>query len=95
MFRKTGVWFIEVKLTTISYIGTFLNLFKVWRIQDSGVSRVWFIQNSCLFRDLVYTGFWFIQGFGLYRILVYSGFCLYRVPVYSGFGLVKFHYIIS
>jgi hypothetical protein len=39
-----------------------------------------FIQNSGLFRVLVYTGFWFILRFGLYRIpglfssLVYTGF---------------------
>jgi hypothetical protein len=42
---------------------------------------VWFIQDSGLFRGLVYTGFWFIQGFGLYMILVYSGFGLYRILV--------------
>ena len=39
-------------------------------MQGSGLFRGWFIQESGLFRGLVYTGFRFIQGFGLYRIIV-------------------------
>jgi hypothetical protein len=74
------VLFCQVKLINISYIGNFL--FKVWFIQDSG-----------LFRVLAYTGFWFIQDSGLFRVLVYTGFWLiqgsglYRILAYSGFGL--------
>ena len=60
-------------------------------------SGFWFIQDSGLFRVLVYSGFWFIQdsglfwfiqGSGLYRILVYK-ISLYRILVYSGFWFIQ------
>jgi hypothetical protein len=35
---------------------------------------LWFIQDSGLFKVLVYSGFWFIEGFGLLKVVVYSGF---------------------
>jgi hypothetical protein len=53
------------------------------------------IQDSGLYRILVYSGFWFIQDSGLFRILVYSGFWfiqdsgLYRILVYSGFWFIQ------
>jgi hypothetical protein len=72
--EKTGVHFIQVKSTTISFIR---NLFYVRFIQDSGLFKVWFRQvfMFAVCRILVYSrfgldrflcslyaGFWFIQG---------------------------------
>jgi hypothetical protein len=66
------------------------------KISSTGtLLKVWFIQDSGLFRILVYTGFWFIQDSGLYWILVYSGFWfiqdsgLFRILVYTGFWFIQ------
>jgi hypothetical protein len=101
------VLFIQVKLTKISYIGTWLKfvfiqvsvLFRVQFRQVSVLFRVQFRQVSVLFRFLFYSGFslsrfLFYSGFSLSRFLFYSGFSLSRFLFYSGFSLDRFHCII-
>jgi hypothetical protein len=68
--KYTGVWFIQVKLTKISYIRT---LFKVQFKQDFCLFRVQFKQDFCLFRVQ------FKQDFCLFRVQFKQDFCLFRV----------------
>ena len=82
---QTGVWFIQVKLTNISFIRT---LFKVSFIQGSVYTGFCFIQGSvytgfCFIQGSVYTGFCFIQG------SVYTGFCFIQGSVYTGFCFIQ------
>jgi hypothetical protein len=69
------VWFVQVKLTKISYIWT---LFKVCFMQDYVLLRVQFRRVA------------FYSGFGLDRFLFYSGFCLDRFLFYSVFSIDNF-----
>jgi hypothetical protein len=96
--QKTGVWFIQVKITKIFYIKT---VSQVRFIHGSGLLRVlvywwfWFIEGSGLFTVLVYWGLWFIDGSGLLRVLVYwrfwfiEGSGLFTVLVYWGFWFIE------
>jgi hypothetical protein len=63
-----GIQFIQNKFTKISYIGT---LSKVWFMQDFCLFRVWFRQAS-LYIMVSYIGtlskVWFMQDFYLFRV---------------------------
>ena len=63
-----GIQFIQNKFTKISYIGT---LSKVWFMQDFCLFRVWFRQAS-LYIMISYiktlSKVWFMQDFCLYRV---------------------------
>ena len=76
----TGGQFIQVKLTKISYIGT---LFKVWFIQDSGLSMVWFIQGLSWTDFTLLVSFMFHFDFG-FKFNIYLSIAY--IPIsYSSF----------